>query len=80
MLQSLIKELCHGISVLLLTEAGWGSSFFNQVRGQSGFGGVMITPLARAVLACTLDGACTLALASEINIVRMQKDQLTSLF
>ena len=40
---------------------------------------VAITPLARAMLACTHDRPCTLALASEIDIVRMQKGQLTSL-
>ena len=37
---------------------------------------VAITPLVRAVPACTRDRACTLALASEIDIVRMQKGQL----
>ena len=30
---STLKELYHGISVFLVTEAGWGSSLFNQVCG-----------------------------------------------
>ena len=33
----LLKELCHGISVFLVTEAGWGSSFSNQACGRCGF-------------------------------------------
>ena len=39
-----------------------------------------ITPLAHALLACTSDWVCTSALASEIDIERIQKDQLKSLF
>ena len=44
------------------------------------FGDVTITPLARALLAYTRDRVCTLVLASEIDIVMIQKDQLSSLF
>ena len=32
-----LKELCHHISVFLVTEAGWGSPVSNQVRGRCGF-------------------------------------------
>ena len=32
-----LKELCHHISVFLVTEAGWGPPLSNQVRGQCGF-------------------------------------------
>ena len=32
-----LKELCHGISVFLVTEAGWGSPMFNQERGRCSF-------------------------------------------
>ena len=32
-----LKELCHHISVFLVTEAGWGSQLSNQVRGRCGF-------------------------------------------
>lgn len=32
-----LKELCHGISVYLVTEAGWGSPIFNQECGRCSF-------------------------------------------
>ena len=32
-----LKELCHHISVFLVTKAGWGSPLSNQVRGRCGF-------------------------------------------
>ena len=32
-----LKELCHHISIFLVTEAGWGSPLSNQVRGRCGF-------------------------------------------
>ena len=35
--QSSLKELCHRISVFLVTEARWGSPLSNQVRGRCGF-------------------------------------------
>ena len=41
---------------------------------------VVIMLLTRAVLASIRDRACTLAVPSEIDIVGMHKDQLTSLF
>ena len=45
----LLKELCHHISVFLVTEAGWGSPISNQVRTWAmWFCDVAITPLARA--------------------------------
>ena len=44
-----LKELCHHISVFLVTEAGWGSPLSNQVRTWAmWFCDVVITPLARA--------------------------------
>ena len=41
---------------------------------------VAITQFAHAMLGYTLGRVCTLALASEIDIVRMQKDWSTSFF
>ena len=36
-----LKELCHNISVFIITEARWGSTLSNQVHGRCDF--VMLT-------------------------------------
>ena len=35
--ENYLKELCHHISIFLVTEAGWGSPISNQVHGRCGF-------------------------------------------
>ena len=72
-----LKELCHHISVFLVTEAGWGSPLSNQVRGQCGF----VTSRSchfpvpgRPSWPCARDRACTLVLASEIDFASVLKD------
>ena len=58
-----------------------GILFFQSSMWAMWFCDVVIMPLACAMLACTRNRACTLvALGSEMDIVRMQKGQLTSLF
>ena len=72
-----LKELCHHISVFLVTEAGWGSPLSNQVRGRCGF----VTSRSRHLPVpgrpswpCARDRACTLVLASEIDFASELKD------
>ena len=72
-----LKELCHHISVFIVTEAGWGSPISNQVRGRCGF----VTSRSRHLPVpgrpswpCARDRACTLVLASEIDIASVLKD------
>ena len=72
-----LKELCHHISVFLVTEAGWGSPISNQVRGRCGF----VTSRSRHLPVpgrlswpCARDRACTLVLASEIDFASVLKD------
>ena len=73
-----LKEQCHRISVFLVTEAGWGSPFSNQVRGRCGFMTLrsrhLPVPGRPSSEPCARDRACTLALASEIDFASVLKD------
>ena len=70
----MLKELCHRISVFLVTEAGWGSPLSNQVRGRCGFVMSRSRHLPVPGQPSTHDRVCTLALASEIDFASVLKD------